>query len=232
VDEQTAEGEVEKTPEEEVVNSPEPTCTQDEKEVAEANVKNEETAAVEVEENEQAVAKVDEVEQAVVEVGEDEQVLTVIVTEDTSATSGDLVPLPGQMEDVQRTRQYMIQRVPRDKFIDKLVPASILGKHDTDAIAPSTKKHELGAVAPMEDLTFSLAVLDLNLPHKWGLVKLDNEKFFGKEVPAETLGKRPAGYDDEDGEDEIEEEAGSCKKVKMSPPVGVPMVRRRVYRVR
>jgi hypothetical protein len=122
--------------------------------------------------------------------------------------------------------------VPREKFAGKLVPGAILGKHDTDALAPTTKKHELGAVAPMDALTFELAVLDLNLPHKWGLVKMDDEKFFGKEVPAETLGKRPAGYDGEIGEDEIEEEEGKGKKVKVSHPVGVPMMRRRVYRVR
>jgi hypothetical protein len=223
VDEPTPEVKGDVTPEEEDVKTPE--STTDEKAVAQVQVQVEEKAA-DAQEEDKDIAVVEEDEEAVA-------VITPAAS--TPAVSEELST---SMEDVQRTRNYLIPRVPRTKFASKLVPGSILGKHSTDTLAPTTKKPELGAVSPMDALTFEPAVLDLNLPHKWGLVKVDDEKFFGKEVPAETLGKRPAGYDDEDGEDgedeveEKEEEERRGKKVKMSHPVGVPMVRRRVYRVR
>jgi hypothetical protein len=223
VDEPTPEVEVEKTPEE-AVEAPE--STTDEKAVAQVQVQVKEKA-VEVQEVGKDIALVEEDEEAVA-------VFTPAVFTPAVFTPAVSEELSTSMEDVQRTRNYLIPRVSREKFAGKLVPSSILGKHSTDTLAPATKKNELGAVAPMDNLTFEPAVLDLNLPHRWGLVRLGDEKFFGKEVPAETLGKRPAGYDDEDGDDEIEEEGDKAKgkKVKLSHPVGVPMVRRRVYRVR
>jgi hypothetical protein len=224
--------EVKETSAEEESKTPEP--AQDEQTVTQVQVENEEKAAEFQEEN-KAIVPVDEAKQVTA------LTITITATEDVSAPSDDLLPPPTPMEDMQlsplppqRARRYTIPRVPRTKFAGKLVPGSILGKHSTDAPAPATKKNELDAVSPMDSLTFELAVLDLSLPHRWGLVKMDDEKFFGKEVPAETLGKRPAGYDDEDGEDESEEEGdkGKGKKAKLSHPVGVSMVRRRVYRVR
>jgi hypothetical protein len=215
VDEPTPEVEVEKTPEE-AVEAPE--STTDEKAVAQVEVQVEEKAA-DVQEEDKDIALVEEDEEAVAVFTS--AVITPAVSEELSTS----------MEDVQRTRNYLIPRVSRDKFAGKLVPSSILGKHSTDTLAPTTKKPEIGKVSPMDVVTFELAVLDLNLPHRWGLVKLDDEKFYGKEVPAETLGKRPAGYDDE-AEVEEEGDEGKGKKVKLSHPVGVSMVRRRVYRVR